>query len=175
MAVDKRTAERLVCDYGGRLYAFCLRITQNKTNADDLYQQTFLKILDMTAELDWNDNPASFLMAVAARVWKDEQRKFARRNRILPPAQDDQDIAAAPDDTSVAEQMEQKQHRADVQRAMRQLSDTLRAPVLLYYMAELSIQEIAKTLHIPQGTVKSRLNQAKKKLKVELERVGYGT
>ncbi|MFR5355898.1 MAG: RNA polymerase sigma factor [Clostridia bacterium] len=43
----------------------------------------------------------------------------------------------------------------------------------LYYSADLSIQEIAETLKIPEGTVKSRLNKARQLLKKELEEIGY--
>ena len=48
-----------------------------------------------------------------------------------------------------------------------------RIPIHLYYSADLSIQEIAETLKIPEGTVKSRLNKARQLLKKELEEIGY--
>ena len=48
-----------------------------------------------------------------------------------------------------------------------------RIPVLLYYSSDMSVPEIAKILHIPEGTVKSRMNKARQMLKKELEALGY--
>ena len=59
---------------------------------------------------------------------------------------------------------EKKQEVLSIRAAIRSLPEKHREVVYLFYYAEQSIQEIAETLHIPQGTVKSRLNHAKKAL-----------
>lgn len=58
-----------------------------------------------------------------------------------------------------------REQAARVQRAVQQLEDKYRLPVYLHYMEELPLQEIARVLKIPKGTVKSRLYQARKSLK----------
>ena len=63
--------------------------------------------------------------------------------------------------------------RIVVQQVVARLPGKYRIPVYLFYSAELSIQEIAKVLQIPAGTVKSRMNKAKHVLKEELETLGY--
>ena len=68
----------------------------------------------------------------------------------------------------------QQELQADVQAAVNHLADGLRVPVLLYYMGDLSIAEIASELHIPAGTVKRRLYQARQLLRQEMEANGYG-
>lgn len=58
-----------------------------------------------------------------------------------------------------------------VRKAVSRLDEKYRIPVLLYYMEEMSIAEVAAVMQIPQGTVKSRLDTARKRLESELE--GY--
>lgn len=173
MAVDKKIVEQLVYDYGGRLYTFCRRLAFTQTDADDLYQQTYIRLLDMPGTLDLTNNPAGFLMSVAARIWRDEQKKYARRSRIAPihPKKDAVDDVAEQALTEVL--LEKKQEQAAVRGAIEQLSEPLKAPVLLYYMGNLSVKEIAKALHITQVAVKSRLHQARQKMRSELEGMGY--
>ena len=173
MAIDKRIVEQLVYDYGGRLYTFCRRLAFTQTDADDLYQQTYMRILDMPGTLDMANNPAGFLMSVAARIWRDEQRKYARRSRIAPLHHKKDALDEVPEQELTEVLLEKKQEQAAVRGAIQQLSEPLQAPVLLYYMGNLSIKEIAKALHITQVAVKSRLHQARQKLRSELEGIGY--
>lgn len=58
-----------------------------------------------------------------------------------------------------------------VREAVDRLPDKMKIAVLLYYMEERSVEEIAGILHIPRGTVKSRLHKAREKLKRELEHI----
>ncbi len=58
-----------------------------------------------------------------------------------------------------------------MQKAVDKLPEKLRVCVLLFYMEELSVAQVAKTLKLPEGTVKSRLYQARKLLEKELENV----
>jgi RNA polymerase sigma-70 factor (ECF subfamily) len=173
MAINPVMAEELATTYGAALYGFCRKLAFTRQDADDLYQQTFLRLLAMPARVDLNDNPRGFLMAIAARIWADERRKYARRERIAPihPGWDVETVAGA--DTGGG-QLTQQELQADVQAAVNQLADGLRVPVLLYYMGDLSIAEIASELHIPAGTVKRRLYQARQLLRQEMEANGYG-
>lgn len=175
MATEKQLVEQLVYEYGSRLYSFCRKLTASETEADDIYQQTFLRILTMGTTIDTNNNPAGFLMSVAARIWHDEIKKFARRNRIAPTQQegDEEEIDLVADEKLTENLVESEQTKADIQNAVRALADPLRIPVLLYYMANLPVQVIAKSLGIPEGTVKSRLHKARQKLKAGLEEMGY--
>jgi RNA polymerase sigma-70 factor (ECF subfamily) len=173
VAVDKKIVEQLVYDYGGRLYTFCRRLAFTQTDADDLYQQTYIRILDMPGTIDLTNNPAGFLMSVAARIWRDEQKKYARRSRIAPLQSKENAVDEIPEQKLTEALLEKKQEQTAVRGAIEHLSEPLRAPVLLYYMGNLSVKEIAKALHITQVAVKSRLHQARQKLRSELEGMGY--
>lgn len=70
---------------------------------------------------------------------------------------------------SVETEVLRVEERRYVQRAVDDLPEKYRVAVLLYYMEELSVTQIADLLHIPSGTVKSRLFQARKLLRKQLE------
>lgn len=169
--------EKLVSDHGAGLYAFCRRLTPSRTDADDLYQQTFLRAMEIPNTIDPQRNPAGFLMALSARLWRDELRKRSRRQRIAPHAWEGEGmdpVESAKEPTLTDEVAAAAQLQVQVRDAVDGLPDTLRMPVLLYYMADLSVQEIGRALRLPQGTVKSRLYHARQKLKDRLEGMGYG-
>lgn len=67
----------------------------------------------------------------------------------------------------------QEDEKNTIQKIVANLPEKYRMPIYLYFSADMSIREIAGVLHIPEGTVKSRMNKAKHLLKKELEALGY--
>lgn len=59
-----------------------MHLTCNVQEADDLYQDTFLKAMEVNDELDFEDNPKSYLLSITLRIWRNRKRKFAWRRRI---------------------------------------------------------------------------------------------
>ena len=66
------------------IYKFCIKLTGNKEDGEDLYQQTFLKAIELKHRIDKNNNPRSFLVSVAIKTWKNSVRKNNRRMLIIP-------------------------------------------------------------------------------------------
>lgn len=146
-----------------------MHLTKEKGSADDLYQDTFLEAMKKLAVIRYEDNPKSYLLSVAIRLWKNRVRKFAWRNRIAPQVGEtalEQEGGATPD---VSEKAVANEERGMLWKAVDALDDRYRIPLLLYYMEEQSIAELAELLSIPQGTVKSRLHKARQLLEKELE------
>lgn len=166
--------EQCIHEYGKEIYSFCKHLTCSRQEADDLYQDTFLKAVELQQKIDWQENPKSFLLSVAVRIWKNRKRKAAWRNRIAPTEVliEERDVEENCDtEASLEESYIIQEESRIVRSAVDKLSEKLRMCVLLFYMEELSIPQIAKVLKIPQGTVKSRLYQARKQLEKELEDV----
>jgi RNA polymerase sigma-70 factor (ECF subfamily) len=162
--------EQCIALYGKDIYSFCRHLTREKESADDLYQDTFLEAMKKITAIRYGENPKSYLLSIALRIWKNRVRKMAWRNRIAPTGSADsltEHLAA--EEVDVEEQLMEEEERRQLWRAINNLSDKLRIPLLLYYMEEQSVSEIAKMLSLPQGTVKSRLYQARKLIKKELE------
>lgn len=166
--------EQLLAQYGGEIYRYCRRLTGFGPDADDLYQQTFLRMLELTLTLDAKRSPRALLYSVATGLWKNELRKRGRRAAIAPPlsldGEDPPPLAGGDEPEALA--LQAAEHAA-LRAAVEALPLKYRAPALLAYGAGLSLAEIAKIEKVPQGTVKSRLHKARQLLKTEMEARGY--
>lgn len=170
--------EQFITEYGREIYSFCVSLCGSRQEADDLYQDTFLTALEKIDRIDIAGNIRSYLLSVAVRLWKNRRRKRAWRRRIAQEqelneqtadritAEEMQDVSVLPEEWILEEE-----RLTAVRRAVSRLPDRLRVPVLLYYMEERQIMEISEILRLPEGTVKSRLHQARKRLEKELESV----
>ncbi len=158
--------EKCIEDYGKDVYSFCLYMTRNRETAEDLYQQTFLVAWEK-GELDENRNPKAYLISVAVNLWKNQKRKYFWRNKKANIIYfQDEDLTQLTSDAETVEETVVKQDEMElVRNLVNQLPDKMRIVILMYYMEEMSVDEIAEALHIPSGTVKSRMHQAKSRLK----------
>ena len=168
--MNKEDAEKIITEYGKMLYSFCLHCTRNKESADDLYQDTFLIALGK-GEIEQEANPKSYLITVAMNLWRNQMRKTAWRKRIVDISfLDSEDLALIADEEySVEEEVQRRQEEILIRKSVLELPEKLRIVMLAYYMEDMSIEEIASALQIPVGTVKSRMNKAKKVLKEKLQ------
>lgn len=155
--------------YGRDLYSFCCCVTHSRQEADDLYQDTFLKMCEQ--ELTIKTNPKSFLMGVALNLYRNYKRKMSVRQRIAGiSASLDDYVESIPMEGLLTEDMIiSKEECQIVQETVRKLPDKYRLVILLFYMEELSQAEIAKMLRISESAVKTRIHRAKKILRGKLE------
>ena len=168
--------EECIQTNGKEIYSFCCHLTRSRQEADDLYQDTFLKMVELGNRLNVEQNPKSYLLSVAVNQWKNRRRKFAWRQRITGPCISLEELVMdiPSGKKSVEEQMISKEEKKLVRAAVDALPEKYKLPVLLFYMEELKLSEISQILNIPEGTVKSRLYKAKQVLKRELEVVLNG-
>ncbi len=162
--------EQYIQAYGKDLFSFCRAVTRSPQEAEDLYQDTFLKLYEIGEQVVITKNPKSYLMGIAVNRYRNERRKLSVRRRIAGVWQSveemDEDIAA--DVRLLEEEVVVREECAAVRGAVNALPDRYRLPVLLFYMEELSLAEIAAVLKLPEGTVKSRLHRAKQILRQKL-------
>ena len=163
--------EKFIEQYGQNIYSFCKKLCLDSDSADELYQEVWLKAMQTIDEIDAKQNVKSYVISLAIGIWRNNKKKYAIRNRIAPRAESDVEIEQVLDDRhkSALEDIMKEERRKEVLRAVNELADTYRIPILLYYMEEQTVKEIAKELHIPEGTVKRRLWTARNKLSKELE------
>lgn len=162
--------EECINEYGKDIYSFCRQLAYNQQDADELYQDTFLKAMELLEHIESEKNPKSYLLSISIRLWKNHKRKFAWRNRIVQveSLSDNEDEVEMKSGRSMEEEVLKREQREEIRKAVGNLVEKYRLPVCLYYMEELSVADIAKVLRLPQGTVKSRLYQARKILKSQL-------
>jgi len=163
--------EQYIQDYGRDLYSFCCSMTRSREEAQDLYQDTFLKLYEIGEKVVIEKNPKSYLMGISVNIYRNHKRKLSIRQRIagIQQSVEEMDIDIASDARLTEEEVIVQEECRMVRSAVRQLSDKYRLPILLFYMEELSLTEIAAVLKLSEGTVKSRLYRAKKILKQKLE------
>jgi len=161
----------LVDDYSDAIYKFCRKLTFSKEDAEDLFQETFLKALEQPSKISASDNPKSFLFSTALYLWKSKKRTYARRNRLAPIQSLDDEIIS---DISIEDDMMAQEDTRLVQELVQVLPEKFKIPIILYYTMEMTVQDIAVTIRIPQGTVKSRLHKARQLIEKGLIQNGYG-
>jgi len=159
----------MVSSYGKDIYNFCRQLTRNKAEADELYQDTFLKAIELCHKIDKENNPKSFLLSIALRLWKNRRRKIAWRNRIaaMESYRDESDYESYPMGLarSPEEELLEKEKTELVVQSVKSLRKEYQSVVYLYYAAEMSLKEIGIILHLPEGTIKSRLYKARNELR----------
>lgn len=165
--------EQLIRENGTAIYSFCRHLTCHVQEAEDLYQDTFLKAIEL-GTLKAGSNPKSCLLAIAVNIWKNRKRKFAWRRRITEEKalqeQSDPHYCIWMEPSPEAQVLKEEEQKI-IRRLVDDLPEKFRVVVLLYYMEELSVPQISKVMKLPEGTIKSRLHKARKLLEQELS--GY--
>jgi RNA polymerase sigma-70 factor (ECF subfamily) len=155
---------QLVDAHYAAMYRFALSLARNTADAGDLVQQTFFIWATKGHGLRETSKAKSWLFTTLYREFLRGRRRDQRATSIedLPPAQ--QEIAAEEVDRVA------RLDAATVMVALQSVEEVFRAPLTLFYLEDLSYQEIAETLEVPIGTVMSRLSRGKTQLRSVLAR-----
>lgn len=160
---------------GKSVYSFCRMMAGSREEAEELYQETMLVATERHKNINGADNPKNYLIGVSLRIYKNRRKKAARRQRIAPTGELTEELSAviADDGETPEEQFLHHEILELVRKETQRLPEHLRLPVYLYYTAQLSVEEIAGTMRIPKGTVKSRLHKARMIIRKKMEDYGY--
>jgi RNA polymerase sigma-70 factor (ECF subfamily) len=161
--------------YKDRVYNVCFRITGNPSDALDASQETFGIVFRRIREFRFESRFSSWVYRIAVNASIDIRRRSRGRQVLsldVPPeaggaprTRFDPTDATVDAPSSAASRRELEE---EIQRAVGRLSDKLRTIVVLRYNGNLSYEEIAETLRISLGTVKSRLARAHEALDRDL-------
>ena len=156
--------DNLIEEYSEPLWQFCRKLTYCKEDSEDLFQETFLKTHEQMHKVKFAENPKSFLFSTAVYTWKQKQRKYARRNRIVPirPLEYTDETCNIPSDFDIEKSVLDKEDNSLIRQLVEALPEKFKIPIILHYTIEMPIADMAKTLNLPRGTVKSRLHKARK-------------
>lgn len=159
--------ERQALQHLDALYNFAMYLTRKPPEADDLVQETYLRALRFSHRFE----PGTHLRAWLFQILRNTFLTFYRvRERELPLAEDgvpDWDVPMfhdAPDDDG-----ESMETHTDLERAMRRLPEEFRTVLLLAEVEGLPLEDVARIMACPVGTVKSRIFRAKERLRVLLQ------
>jgi RNA polymerase sigma-70 factor (ECF subfamily) len=156
---DGGAVDLLLRRHYDRLYAVCFRVAGNEADAADGCQEALMAIARGLPNFDGRSSFKTWSYRVATNACLDELRRRKRR----PAPVDDLPESAAQGSGS-AEFGQQVADRLSLEEALADLEDEFRLPVLLRDVTGMDYREIAETLQIPPGTVRSRIARGRRKL-----------
>jgi RNA polymerase sigma-70 factor (ECF subfamily) len=155
LAGDVEAFEGIVRRWQGPLVNMAWRYCRDRGRAEELAQEAFIRAWRNLGSWRRESSFSTWLFALAANVFRTELKRFPTIN--LP-------LDAAPEPAAPATQHRElaAQFNADaVRRAVLALPPRYREPVVLFYFHEMDIAAAAKTMHMPEGTLKARLSRAR--------------
>ena len=160
-ARDRAAFLALYDRYAGRVYGLCLRMLQDSAAAEEVSQETFLKLWARAGQFDPSRGAlVSWLLTIARRSALDRFRREARRPRRQPD-DSDEGLDRIPDPSSESEEA----RWGSLRLALQELPAEQRSAIQLAYYQGLSHREIAEFLDIPLGTVKTRIRLGMQRLR----------
>mgnify|MGYP003394617433 CR=1 FL=1 len=162
------------------VYNLAFRLTGNRPDAEDLSQDALLKAVRALPGFRGDSKDSTWVYRITVNTWKNRVRSEKRRKLwstlslglIGGDSEEKTNFEPAADEPALDANLETTERNTAVQSALLTLDEDDRAIVLLRELEDRSYEQIGETLHLPQGTVKSRLFRARAKLKGLLERTG---
>lgn len=152
-AIDNETFARLVKEYTPNLYRLALGILHNSDDAEDAVAESILKAYEKIHTLKNVDSFRAWIMRIVAN----EAKYIYAKNKRSTPIEN----------VEIYMPEFQDEHH-ELWDIVMDIDVAYREVIILYFYEQLSIKEIGKILHIPEGTVKSRLYRGKQQLKTYL-------
>ncbi len=165
----------LVEKYQSQIHALVWRKIDDFHIAEDITQEVFLTAYQKLATLTHPDRFAKWLYVIANNLCVTWLRKQAVQPQLQSlTSTDPEELAELCYAEYVAQQQEETEkesHRALIQKLLSKLREADRTVIRLYYLAEMTCEEISKFLGVSQNTIKSRLSRARKRLKKQAESI----
>jgi RNA polymerase sigma-70 factor (ECF subfamily) len=149
---DERALLQLVDRHAGRIHRFLARMSADAAEAEDLLQETWIRIVRSADSFDPSRRFQPWAFRIAGNLARDYHRRRLVRNRGPEPA------------STRASQLDPLE-RMDLRARIAALPERLREVLVLRYYEGMSEVEMAEALAIPRGTVKSRLHHAMRGLR----------
>ncbi len=163
---DGRAFAELLRRHQGKVRGLLLRLAGDRTLADDLAQEAFLRAYRGLAGFEGRARFSTWVYRIAYNVYLNH-RSRTKVHAALP--ENFENGTAAPE---TAMSQSRSDLRRDLVSAIGELPDRYRAVIMLYYLEDVSYPEIAEILELPLGTVKTHLHRAKRLLRNHMH--GWG-
>jgi len=168
---DQRAWDEIVRLYWRKVFNVAYKFVGRQDEAEDLAQDIFLKLFKSLKTFDRRANFSTWLISVSRNLCIDHYRSMRREHDVVTHDVDVVSLArpSALDSPQVA--LERRDRVALLRAALDKLAPSLRTAVMLRDIQELSYQEIAEKLGVPEGTVKSRINRGRTELARQIARL----
>jgi RNA polymerase sigma-70 factor (ECF subfamily) len=170
---DRRAFAELVELYKDKIYHLGYRMLNQKQEAEDVVQETFLRVYMNLERYDENQKFSTWIYRIATNLCIDRLRKKKPNYSIDAEMSDNEGTdwhAILPSDEAGPEEeliLSETQH--NIRNAIQSLPDKYRTVVVLRYLHDMSLQEISDVLEMPVTTVKTRVHRGREFLRKKLE------
>ena len=170
---DPDLLNQLIETYQHRLLRYLLFLTGKREVAEDLFQETWMRVLLRGAQYNGKARFDTWLFTIARNLVIDLSRKrqMASLDEMSEAGEDERPFEVAIDGPSPFEQFASREDRAEVAEVLLKLEPNYREVLMLRFHEEMSLEEIASVTRAPLSTVKSRLYRGLAALKPEVEQL----
>lgn len=167
-AGDARAFEDLVIAHQHRVFGVALRMLGTRADAEEVAQEVFLRVHRAIGTFRGDAKLSTWLYAITSRLCLTRLGSGERRTQHLG---EDAFIRLADDRPGPTAALERRERELALQRAIAELPDDRRIVLILRDLEGLSYDEIAASLDLELGTVRSRLHRARMELREKLEKL----
>jgi len=168
---DQVAWEAIVRQNWRKVFNVAYKFVGKHDEAEDLTQDIFLKIFRSLDTFDRRANFQTWLISVSRNLCIDHYRSVRKERETIDRGVDASELSPAAPEPGPIAALEQRDRVVLLRQAMSALPETLRTAVLLRDIQELSYQEIADQLRLPEGTVKSRINRGRTELARQIRKL----
>lgn len=151
------------------IYHLCLKLTRNTTEAEDLMQEVWVKVVRYEKNVTEVEHIKAWLTTITMNTFRDKYRKQVRRSKYMMSQPETLDVPILDlvpnNEASTEEQIEKVEIAKLVQAKMNELDGIYQKTLWYFYVDQYSLAEISALMKVSIGTVKSRLFRAKARLK----------
>jgi RNA polymerase sigma-70 factor (ECF subfamily) len=157
--------------YWRKVFNIAYKFVGRHDEAEDLTQDVFLKLFKSLRTFDRRANFSTWLISISRNLCIDHYRSMRREYDLVTHDVDVVSLAHPSTIDSPQVALERRDRVALLRAALNKLAPSLRTAVMLRDIQELSYQDIAKKLNVPEGTVKSRINRGRTELSRQITRL----
>ena len=156
---DPDLLSRLIEQYQYRLLRYLIHLTGDQATAEDLFQETWIRILERGDQYNGRDNFAAWLMRIARNLTIDylRQRRTVSLDQLMEADDDAPAMQFAAAEATPLQLTLAHEHSAHVLQSLAQVPVVFREVLVLRFQEDMKLEEIAEIVGIPLSTVKSRL------------------
>lgn len=169
---DTASFHEIVTIYDTRIMTLTLQIAQNKQDAEDIYQETFVKVYKNLSKFRFESDIYTWIYRIAVNTAYNYKRKHSKLKVVEPREEDGYDLL-----NWIYDPQSHKDNREElimaINQSLLQLSHQQRTVFILKHLQQLKIKDIANILDLSEGTVKKYLFRAMEKLRVSLKEYHY--
>ncbi len=158
---DQHAWEIIVRQHRRKVFNIAYKFVGRHDQAEDLTQDIFLKLFKSLSTFDRRANFQTWLISVSRNLCIDHYRSVRKERETIDQHVDANALQAISHEPSPMAGIEHRDRVSLLREAMAELPETLRRAVLMRDIQEMTYQEIADALCVPEGTVKSRINRGR--------------